>query len=108
MSTAVPSVGIFAGITMSTPYGLPSVFSSIQLQDRLELVGVVEPDAAEHAHPAGPGDRRGDLLRRGEREDRVVDAEAVAQLGAHQLAAPACLAWTSSAGRCSVCSLAHL
>ena len=29
MSTAVPSVGILAGITMSTPYGLPSVFSSI-------------------------------------------------------------------------------
>ena len=30
MSTAVPSVGTLAGMTMSTPYGLPSVFSSIQ------------------------------------------------------------------------------
>src|ERR1700712_1976550 len=29
MSTDVPSVGTLAGITMSTPYGLPSVFSSI-------------------------------------------------------------------------------
>ena len=29
MSTAVPSVGIFAGITMSTPYGKPRVLSSI-------------------------------------------------------------------------------
>ena len=31
MSLALPSVGTFAGITTSTPYGLPSVFSSIQL-----------------------------------------------------------------------------
>ncbi len=84
MSTAVPSVGILAGITMSTPYGLPSVFSSIQLQHGLEVVGIVEPDAAEHAEPAGLADRRGHLLRRGEDEDRVVDAEAVAQLGVHQ------------------------
>ena len=29
MSIFVPSVGILAGITTSTPYGLPSVFSSI-------------------------------------------------------------------------------
>lgn len=29
MSTDVPSVGTFAGITMSTPYGLPSVLASI-------------------------------------------------------------------------------
>lgn len=30
MSTALPSVGTLAGITMSTPYGLPSVLASIQ------------------------------------------------------------------------------
>ena len=30
MSTGVPSVGTVAGMTMSTPYGLPSVLSSIQ------------------------------------------------------------------------------
>ena len=50
----MPSVGIFIGITMSTPYGLPSVLSSSQCQDALELLGVVEPDAAQHAEAAGP------------------------------------------------------
>ena len=30
MSLAVPSCGTLAGITISTPYGLPSAFSSIQ------------------------------------------------------------------------------
>ena len=30
----MPSVGIFIGITTSTPYGLPSVFSSIQVRIR--------------------------------------------------------------------------
>ena len=33
-STEVPSVGIFIGITMSTPYGLPSVLSSSQVRTR--------------------------------------------------------------------------
>ncbi|SHV42964.1 Uncharacterised protein [Mycobacteroides abscessus subsp. abscessus] len=32
ISTAVPSAGTLAGITISTPYGLPSVFSSIQFR----------------------------------------------------------------------------
>ena len=30
----MPSVGIFIGITMSTPYGLPSVLSSSQVRVR--------------------------------------------------------------------------
>ena len=30
----MPSVGIFIGITMSTPYGLPSVLSSSQVRTR--------------------------------------------------------------------------
>ena len=67
----MPSVGTFAGMTMSTPYGLPSVFSSIQVEHGVELVGVVEPHAAEHAQPAGPADRRRHVLGRREREDRV-------------------------------------
>src|SRR5687767_7388698 len=33
-STWVPSVGTLAGMTMSTPYGLPSVFSSIHVKAR--------------------------------------------------------------------------
>ena len=33
-STEVPSVGIFIGMTMSTPYGLPSVLSSSQVRTR--------------------------------------------------------------------------
>src|SRR5581483_5664488 len=44
---------------------------------------VVEPDAAEHAEPAGPADRRGDVLGRGESVDRVLDAEQVTQRGTH-------------------------
>src|SRR6478672_7938307 len=34
MSTAEPSCGTLAGMTTSTPYGLPSVFSSIQHSTR--------------------------------------------------------------------------
>ena len=83
-STDVPSVGIFIGITMSTPYGLPSVLSSSQVSVSLELVGVVEADAAEDAEPAGARDRGGDVLGRGEREDRVLDPERVAQRRTHQ------------------------
>ena len=79
----MPSVGIFIGITTSTPYGLPSVFSSSQVSVCVELVGVVEPDAAEDAEAAGARHRGGDVLGRGEREDRVLDAEPVAELGAH-------------------------
>ena len=75
----MPSVGIFIGITTSTPYGLPSVLSSSQVSVRVELVGVVEPHAAEHAEPAGARDRGGDVLGRGEGEDRVLDAELVAE-----------------------------
>ena len=80
----MPSVGTFAGMTMSTPYGFPSVFSSIQLEHGVEFVRVVEPHAAEHAQPAGPRHRRRDVLGRGEREDRVLDPELIADRGAHQ------------------------
>src|SRR6185503_1165836 len=76
-------------------------------QHALEIVGVVEPHTPEHAESARPGDRRGDLLRWRENEDRIVDAEAVTQLGPHQGAVPTWLACTSSAGRSSVWSLAH-
>ena len=68
---------------MSTPYGLPSVFCVHPLQDVLEIVGVVEPDAAEHAETAGPGDRGGHLLRRGEDEDRVLDPEPLTEFSFH-------------------------
>ena len=84
----MPSVGIFIGITTSTPYGLPSVFSSSQVSVCVELLGVVEADAAEDTEPAGARDRRGDVLGRGEGEDRVLDPEAVAELGAHQVRLP--------------------
>ena len=39
MSADVPSVGILAGMTTSTPYGLPSVFSSIQFRTRSSSSG---------------------------------------------------------------------
>ena len=54
----------------------------------LEIVGVVEPHAAQHTEPAGLADRSGYLLRRGEDKDRIVDAEAVTKLGSHQVFAP--------------------
>jgi hypothetical protein len=76
-------------------------------QDVLQVVCVVEPHAAEHAEAARLADRSGNLLRRREDEDRIVDAEAVAQLGAHQDGVPTWLACTSSAGRSSVWSLAQ-
>jgi hypothetical protein len=58
------------------------------VQHGLEIVGIVEAHAAEHAEPTSLADRCGDRLRRGEDEDRIVDAEAVTQLGAHQVFAP--------------------
>ncbi len=38
-SSEVPSVGIFIGMTMSTPYGLPSVLSSSQVRTRSSSSG---------------------------------------------------------------------
>ncbi len=68
-------------------------------QHGFEVVGVVEPHAAKHAETARLADRGGHLLRRGEDEDRVLDAEPVTQFGAHvHVPAPTCLACTSSAG----------
>jgi hypothetical protein len=53
-------------------------------QHVLEIIGFVEPDTPENTEPTGPADSRGDLFRWRENEDRIVDAEAVTQLGAHQ------------------------
>ena len=41
------------------------------VQHGLEVVGIVEPDAAQHTETARLADRGGHLLRRGEDEDRV-------------------------------------
>jgi hypothetical protein len=49
----------------------------------LELLGVVEADAAEDAETAGTAHRGCDVLGGGEGEDRVVDPERVAEVGAH-------------------------
>ena len=68
-------------------------------QDPLELLGVVEPDAAEDAEAAGARDRGGDVLGGGEGEDRVVDAELVAEVGAHQAGAPSRASRASSLAR---------
>ena len=54
-------------------------------QRRVELLGVVEPDRAEHAEPTGTGDRGGHVLGGREGEDRVLDPEPVAEFGAHGL-----------------------
>ena len=67
----VDAVGLAVGVVVEPGEGL------------LELVGVVEADAAEHAEPSGARHRRGDVLGRGEGEDRVVDPELVADGGAH-------------------------
>src|SRR5215472_13063825 len=48
----------------------------------LELLGA-EGQRAEHAHPAGTRDRRHHVAAVAEREQRHVDAEYVAELGAH-------------------------
>ena len=52
-------------------------------QRLLELLGLVEPHAAEDTETTGTRDRRGDVLGGGEGEDRVLDPEPVAELGAH-------------------------
>ena len=53
------------------------------VQRGVQVGRVVEPDAAEHAQPARPADGRRDMLGRGEADDRVLDAEQVAQRGPH-------------------------
>ena len=77
MSTAVPSVGTLGGHD-----DVDSVRPAVSVlvhpaQDILEVVGVVEPHAAEHTETAGLADRGGNLLRWRENEDRIVDAEAI-------------------------------
>src|SRR5690348_9615042 len=76
-------------------------------QHVLEIVGIVEPHTPEHAESTGLADSSGNLFRWCENEDRIVDAEAVTQLGAHQLEDPTWFACASSAGRSSVWSFAH-
>src|SRR5207245_278413 len=71
--------------------GGPSAFALLRagvhpVQGHLQLVRVVEADAAEHAEAACPAHRRGDVLRRGEADDGMLDAEQVAQVGAHRRA----------------------
>ena len=53
------------------------------VQDRVQLGRVVEPDAAEHPESAGPAHRGRDVLRRGESDDGMLDAEQVAEGGLH-------------------------
>ena len=53
------------------------------VQDRVQLGRVVEPDAAQHPQAAGPADRGGDVLGRGEPDDGMLDAEQVAEGGPH-------------------------
>ena len=107
MSTAVPSVRHLGGHDDVDAVGLAVGVLVHPAQDGLEVVGVVEPHAAQHTEPAGLADRGGDLLRWREDEDRIVDAEAVTQVGTHQVGVPTWLACTSSAGRSSVVSLAQ-
>ncbi|CDZ90704.1 hypothetical protein RHRU231_750051 [Rhodococcus ruber] len=52
-------------------------------EDVVEFGRVVEPDAAEDAETTGPADRGGDVLGRGEPEDRVLDSEFPAEIGVH-------------------------
>ena len=96
----MPSVGIFIGITMSTPYGLPSVLSSSQVRTRSSSSVSLKRTQPEHAEPAGPRDRGRDVLGRREREDRVVDPELVAERGAHQAVTPRAI--SLAAGYCAL------
>ncbi len=81
------------------PVGPPVGVRVHPVEHRVELGRVVEPDAAEHAKTAGPADRGGDVLGRGEADDRVVDAEQVADRRPHGQGALS--AWAGVAGGCS-------
>ena len=72
----------FCGITRSTPYGLSPTCSSIQRALDLELLGR-EADRAQHAEAAGLRDGGHDVAAVGEGEDRELDAQSIAELGAH-------------------------
>jgi hypothetical protein len=56
------------------------------VQDGVQFGRVVEADAAQHAEAAGPADRGGDVLGRGEADDGVLDAEQVAERGGDRAA----------------------
>ena len=62
-------------MTTSTPYGLPSTWSSIQLSSVSSSSGV-KYERAEHAHAAGAADRGDHVAAVTEREDRKFDSEA--------------------------------
>ena len=81
-SNSSPLPTNFSGIAKSTPYGLPSMFSSIQRQLDLELVGA-ERERAEHAVAAGLAHRGDDVAAVREGEERELDAELVTDGGAH-------------------------
>jgi hypothetical protein len=68
------------------------------VQDGVELLGVVEPDTAQHTEPTRPAHRRRHVLGRREREDRLGYAELVADRGAHR-SSPGCSAANSPAHR---------
>jgi len=52
-------------------------------QHGVELAGVVEAHAAQHAEPARPADRGRDVLGRAEPDDRVLDVQQRAQRRPH-------------------------
>src|SRR5260370_41694928 len=52
-------------------------------QHLVQFGGVMEPDAAEHAETASPADGRGDVLRRSEPDNRVLDPELVTDRRSH-------------------------
>jgi hypothetical protein len=81
------------------PVGPPVGVRVHPVKHRVQLGRVIEPDTAEHAKTAGSADRGGDVLGRGEADDRVVDAEDVADRRPHDQGALS--AWAGVAGGCS-------
>ena len=77
------------------------------VQHVLELVGVVEPHAAQHAEPAGrvtAAATFSDGVKTKIGYSMPKRSQSSVRISA---CTPACLAWTSSAGRSSVVSLAQ-
>ena len=81
-SAPPPLPTYFAGITMSTPYGLPSTCSSIQFSSISSWSGL-KRERAEHAEAAGLADRGDDVAAVREGEDRELDPETVTDRCAH-------------------------
>ncbi len=77
-----PGSSTLAGITRSTPYGLPSTCSSIHFSSISSSSGV-KYERAEHAHASGPAHRGDDVTAMAEREDREFEAEFAGELRAH-------------------------